>query len=130
MRSHKVKRNPAAAVHNLAVDVRRALCAVAHKCNAAWDLFNRAARHSRNGKAVAIPGARYAPIVTLHKCGHTLQQFNPRRIVSVRGVLLQKPKQTAGRLSARHKLPRIVQRILDLELHGLKGPVQAGVFFL
>ena len=130
MRGHKVKRNPAAAVHNLAIDVRRAVCAVAHQRNAAGDPLNRAARHSRNGKAIAIPGARYAPIVTLHHRRHTLQQFNPRRIVPVRGVLLQKPKQTAGRLSARHKLPRIVQRILNLELHGLKGPVQAGVFFL
>jgi hypothetical protein len=51
--------------------------------------FNLTARHGGNGKTIAIPSARYAVKITVHKRWHTLKQLNTWRVVPVGSVLLK-----------------------------------------
>ena len=62
---------------------------IADDYNSNGYLFNLAACHRRNGKAVTIPSARYAVKIPVHKRWHTLKQLNPWRVVAVCRVLLQ-----------------------------------------
>ena len=61
---------------------------IAHNHNSNGYFFNLTACNRRNGKTIAIPSARYAVKIIMHKRWHTLKQLNPWRVVPVGRVLL------------------------------------------
>ena len=107
--------------------MRRSLARITDNNSSSWYSPGPGTGQSSDCKAVAVPSARYAPVIVLHKAREALQQLYSWWIVPVGQVVLQNIPDLLASRASWQKIICKFYRVRDLPRHHFNGMPQTFV---